>query len=114
MTYAFHRLEALISADPHAAWPELVQFISGDAPRLEAEALLEDLVAQHVAEFIEDIESEADSSQRFAEAVAYATVGDAKPGVALDRFHALQRRVRDRLGIDYWEGWEPMSHEGRR
>lgn len=58
--------------------------------------------------FMDDIEAEAEVNSRFAEAVAYATVLDSR-GPAIDRFHALQRQVRDRLGIEYFHGWMPFQ-----
>jgi hypothetical protein len=44
----------------------------------------------------------------FAELVAHATVHQVG-GTAIDRFHALQRRLRDELGIAHWEGSMPIA-----
>jgi hypothetical protein len=112
MTPDYYRLENLIATQPEAAWAGLKAFVSGGGPLLESQALLEDLVSQHAAQFIDDIAAEAEADPRFAEVAALAYVGDVS-GPAADRFRAVQLRLMDRLGITHWEGFMPLPpHEG--
>jgi hypothetical protein len=104
----FVRLSELISTSPKDAWVGLVEFVAGGGQLLEAEALLEELVANNAPDFLDAIESEAAASDQFAEVVAYATVTEVG-GPGIDRFHEIQRQVRDRLGVQSWQGLMPFS-----
>ncbi|MEK6720472.1 MAG: hypothetical protein AABZ33_07345 [Chloroflexota bacterium] len=72
--------------------------------------MLEDLVSRDPTAFLDAIESEAAASDQFAEVVAHATVIDVG-GPGIDRFHQIQRRIRDQLGVQYWEGWLPLGEQ---
>jgi hypothetical protein len=113
MSPEYVRLSQLIATQPTEAWAGLVAFVAGGGELLEAEALLEDLVANHPAAFLDAIESETAASNRFSEVVAYSTVHEVG-GPAIDRFHQIQRRMRDELGVSYWEGSLPFGENQPR
>lgn len=103
----YRRLDRLTATDPALAWDGLVRFVGEGGHGLEAQSLLEDLVGRYPLRFVEAIELEAARSDQFAELVAMAHTGDVA-GPEIERFRELQRRVRDRLGIDHWQGLMPF------
>ena len=105
------RVRQLIDVDPVQAVDELVAFVANGGDLLEGSALIEDLVADHASDVIDAIETRVAESRPFAELVAHATVHEVG-GAAIDRFHALQRRLRDELGIAHWEGYMPIGPLG--
>ena len=105
----FDRLQRLLSVDPWSGWDDFRSFVAGEASLLTADALLEDLLDTHGAEFMDAIEAEAEASPRFAEAVAHADISEMGDPRAIERIRRLQRRLRDQLGVSYWEGWLPIE-----
>jgi hypothetical protein len=97
------RLNRLTHTNPAAAFDGLVRLVANRGRSLEAEALLEDLVASYTDQWFDAIEVEAEATEAFAEVVANATISDAR-GSGVGRFLAVQRGIRMR-------GWE--SHSGR-
>ena len=85
-----------------------MSFVTAGAAEDEAQMLLEDLMHRAGDLLVSSIESEAATNPRFAEVVAQAHVGDLS-GAAADRFRVLQREIRDRLQISYWEGLAPIN-----
>ena len=107
----YFRLQTLIAENPWAAWDDLRAFVRGGHPYLNSVSLVEDLVSLHGDEFLDVIEQEVGSSPAFAEAVAHMDISDLALTPTVERFYALQGRVRKDLGIDYWQGWLPLHGE---
>jgi hypothetical protein len=75
---------------------------------------VEDFVSRHADQFLDAIESEVRVNRGFAEAVAHVDLSDVALNPAIERFLALQSKVRGDLGISYWEGWLPLPAETSR
>jgi hypothetical protein len=104
------RLNRLTHTNPAAAFDGLVRLVANRGRSLEAEALLEDLVASYTDQWFDAIEVEAEATEAFAEVVANATISDAR-GSGVGRFLAVQRGIRMRLGIAFWKGIIPLDVE---